>query len=249
MVDAAADRVRIKVCCISSVDEAQLAFAAGVDAIGLVSAMPSGPGQIDEETIAEIAATTPPGVDSFLLTSLTDVSAIVAQHARCRTSVVQVVDRLDGDGLEELVALLPGVRAAQVIHVGDESSIDEARRAARHAHALLLDSGSPNAAVKTLGGTGRTHDWALSRRIVEAVRVPVYLAGGLNPDNVAAARAAVSGFGVDVCSGVRTDGQAGPRQTPGVCRRRTLDQPGCVDSSTASGMTGNQDKSGGSAKT
>ncbi|MEM7624491.1 MAG: phosphoribosylanthranilate isomerase [Planctomycetota bacterium] len=200
-------RVRIKVCCIGGVREAQLAFDAGVDAVGLVSAMPSGPGQIGEDLIAEIAARTPPGVDSFLLTSLTDVAEIARQHARCRTSVIQVVDRLTSGGLGDLVDALPGVRVVQVIHVQDEGAIDESREAAEHAHALLLDSGRPGGAVKQLGGTGRTHDWALSRRIVDASPVPVYLAGGLSPDNVAAACAAARPFGVDVCSGVRTGGR------------------------------------------
>ena len=207
MPPRSASRPRIKVCCISSLEEARCAFDAGVDAIGLVSEMPSGPGQVDEQLIAEIARQTPPGVDSFLLTSRTAVAAIVEQHARCRTSVIQVVDRLTQGGLDELVAALPGVRIVQVIHVEDEASIDDAMQAAQHAHALLLDSGNPGAAVKQLGGTGRTHDWALSRRIVEASRVPVYLAGGLTADNIGEACRAVRPFGVDICSGVRTDGR------------------------------------------
>lgn len=199
-------RVRLKVCCISSVEEAQIAFDAGVDAIGLVSAMPSGPGQVDEALIAGIAQWTPPGVDSFLLTSLTDVELIVEQHARCRTSVIQVVDRLTSGGLDELTRALPGVRVVQVIHVQDERAIDDAL-AAEHAHALLLDSGNPDAAVKQLGGTGRTHDWALSRRIVEASRMPVYLAGGLTPENVREACEVARPYGIDICSGVRTGGR------------------------------------------
>jgi phosphoribosylanthranilate isomerase len=73
--------------------------------------------------------------------------------------------------------------------------------------ALLLDSGNPSLATKELGGTGRAHDWAVSRRIRDAVGVPVYLAGGLNPQNVRKAIAQVQPFGVDVCSGLRTDGR------------------------------------------
>ncbi len=74
-------------------------------------------------------------------------------------------------------------------------------------NAILLDSGRPNAAVPELGGTGRVHDWMVSRRVVEAVDVPVFLAGGLRAGTVAEAVAAVGPFGVDVCSGVRTNGR------------------------------------------
>ncbi|HNL40150.1 MAG TPA: hypothetical protein PKH43_13465, partial [Saprospiraceae bacterium] len=73
--------------------------------------------------------------------------------------------------------------------------------------ALLLDSGNPNLAVKELGGTGRVHNWAISRRIVEQSGVPVFLAGGLRPDNVQAAVEAVQPWGLDLCSGVRTEGR------------------------------------------
>jgi phosphoribosylanthranilate isomerase len=91
--------------------------------------------------------------------------------------------------------------------VRDETAIDEAVRVAPYVNALLLDSGNPNAAVKELGGTGRRHDWSISRRLRESIDVPVYLAGGLNPANVAEAIETVEPFGVDVCSGLRTDGR------------------------------------------
>lgn len=201
-------RTRIKVCCIADADEARLAIEAGADALGLVSAMPSGPGPIDEATIASLADACPPGVATFLLTALTDVDAIVAQHTRCRTSVIQLVDTLAPGGVRDLVGALPGVRIVPVVHVQGEVALDEARAAAGEgAHAVLLDSGNPDLAVKELGGTGRVHDWAISRRIVEALDVPVFLAGGLRPANVAGAIEAVRPFGVDLCSGVRVEGR------------------------------------------
>lgn len=210
-------RTRLKVCCIMSVEEARLAVAAGADALGLVSAMPSGPGVIDEELIAEIAAGVPPPVATFLLTALTEPEEIVAQWRRCRTSAIQLVAPLGGRArglapapvLAAVRAQLPGVKLVPVVHVRDEAAVAEARvLAAAGADALLLDSGSPSAAVPELGGTGRTHDWAVSRRLVEAVApAPVFLAGGLRPENVAAAIAAVRPFGVDVCSGVRSAGR------------------------------------------
>jgi len=196
-------RTRIKICCIQSEAEARLAIAAGADALGLVGTMPSGPGPIDDALIAAIAARVPPPVATFLLTAETEAEAIVAHARRCRTNTLQLVDRVAGAVYPRLREALPGIKLVQVIHVAGEESVADAVAAAAHADALLLDSGQPHAATKVLGGTGRVHDWAISRRIVEAVACPVFLAGGLRADNVAAAIAAVRPFGVDLCTGVR----------------------------------------------
>jgi phosphoribosylanthranilate isomerase len=196
-------RTRIKICCNQSEAEARLAIAHGADALGLVGTMPSGPGPIDDDLIAAIAAQVPPPIATFLLTSETEPEAIIDHARRCRTNTLQLVDRVADGAYPPLRAALPGVKLVQVIHVGGEESVEEAIAAAAHADALLLDSGQPHAAIKVLGGTGRVHDWALSRRIVEAASCPVFLAGGLRADNVGAAIATVRPFGVDVCTGVR----------------------------------------------
>jgi len=198
--------VRIKVCCIASVDEARLAIDAGASALGLVSQMPSGPGVIPWERIAEIAAAVPPPVATFLLTCSQDAEEIVAQQRRCGTNVLQICDRLERGAYADIRRALPGIRIVQVIHVVDTTSVDEARAVAPHVDALLLDSGNQSLAVKELGGTGRVHDWTLSARIRERVGVPVLLAGGLRAENVRAAIAAVQPFALDICSGVRTNG-------------------------------------------
>jgi phosphoribosylanthranilate isomerase len=192
---------------MASREEARLAISAGASAVGLVSAMPSGPGPIADSQIADIAAVVPPPIATFLLTCRQDADSIIEQHAVCRTSTLQLVDSMAPAELEKLRARLPGIRLVQVIHVGGEDSIDEARMIAPFVDALLLDSGNQKLAVKELGGTGRVHDWRISRRIRDAVDVPLFLAGGLNAGNVAAAVAAVQPHGVDVCSGVRTDGK------------------------------------------
>lgn len=196
-------RTRIKICCIQSEAEARLAIAQGADALGLVGTMPSGPGPIDDELIAAIAARVPPPVATFLLTSETEAEAIIAHARRCRTNTLQLVDRLADGVYPRLRQALPGIKLVQVIHVAGEASVTEAVAAAAHADALLLDSGQPHAPVKVLGGTGRIHDWAVSRQIVEAAPCPVFLAGGLRADNIAAAIATVRPFGVDLCTGVR----------------------------------------------
>lgn len=200
-------RPRVKICCIASAEEARLAIECGASAVGLVSQMPSGPGIIEEELIAEIAARVPPPVATFLLTCRQDAAAIVEQQRRCRVNTIQLCDRVSHGVYAELRAELRGVSLVQVVHVGGTESFDEAMAVAGHVDALLLDSGNQTLAVKELGGTGRTHDWRVSRRIVEESPVPVFLAGGLKPENVALAVETVRPFGLDVCSGVRTEGR------------------------------------------
>lgn len=195
----------VKICCISSLDEARTAIAHGASALGLVSAMPSGPGPISEELIREIAEQVPPPIATFLLTASQDADEIIAQQRRCRTNTLQLVDQLMSGSYRDLRRALPGIVIVQVIHVTGEESVDEALSVAPHVDALLLDSGNPSLPVKELGGTGRTHDWRLSRRICDEAAAPVFLAGGLNAENVAEAVRQVHPFGLDLCSGVRTD--------------------------------------------
>jgi len=204
--------VRVKICCIASIAEAWLAIDHGASAVGLVSAMPSGPGPIPEDLIAEIAATVPPGVSSFLLTCQQDAAAIIDQQKRVRVNTIQICDRLLEGSYARLREALPGVSLVQVVHVTGEEAVDEAIAIAPEVDAILLDSGNQSLAVKELGGTGRTHDWRLSRAIREAIDVPLFLAGGLKPENVAQAIEEVQPFGVDVCSGLRTEGRLDPQK-------------------------------------
>jgi Phosphoribosylanthranilate isomerase len=195
---------------MGSVDEARMAIAAGADAVGLVSAMPSGPGPIAEELIRTIARTVPPPIATFLLTSYQRVDEIIAQQRRCETNTIQIVDRLLHGTYEDLRAAMPGVSVVQVIHVNGQQSVTEALEIAPHVDALLLDSGNQSLATKELGGTGRTHDWGLSAEIVRRSKTPVFLAGGLRADNVSDAIHQVGPWGVDLCSGVRSDGKLDP---------------------------------------
>jgi phosphoribosylanthranilate isomerase len=199
--------LRVKVCCIASSEEADLAIAAGADVLGLVSAMPSGPGPIPESAIAAIVRHVGPRAATVLLTSRQDAAGIGEQLARMRPTVVQLVDDVPTSEYAALRAAHPSVAIMQVIHVLGPASVTEAIRVAPFTDAILLDSGNPSASVKELGGTGRVHDWTVSRAIRDAVSVPVFLAGGLGPSNVAEAIDAVRPFGVDVCSGVRVGGR------------------------------------------
>jgi phosphoribosylanthranilate isomerase len=198
---------RVKICCIASEQEAAAAISFGASAIGLVGAMPSGPGPISDEEIYRIARVVPPPIATFLLTSEQTSQGIIDHHHRTRTNTIQIVDELLGREYAAIRDALPQVKLVQVIHVVAENSVDEACELAEHVDAILLDSGNPRLAVKELGGTGRRHDWRLSRRIVETCGKPVFLAGGLNADNVREAVDTVQPFGLDLCSGVRTDGK------------------------------------------
>ena len=200
-------RLRVKICCIASIAEAWMAIEHGASAVGLVSAMPSGPGPIPESLIAEIAARIPPAVASFLLTCKPDVASIIDQQRRLRVNTIQICDRLVEGSYEDLRTALPGVSIVQVIHVTGPESVEEAQSIAPKVDAILLDSGNQTLKVKELGGTGRTHNWNLSRTIRETIDVPLFLAGGLRAENVAEAIRTAEPFGIDVCSGVRTDGR------------------------------------------
>lgn len=201
--------VRVKVCCISSPDEVRMAIQAGADALGLVASMPSGPGILDDARITELAACVPPPISRFLLTERLDVDGIVEHVERTGVDTVQICDHVDPRVLEG-VRRRSGVRVVAVVHAADEGAPAYAQQAALHAHALLLDSGRPGADFKELGGTGRTHDWDVSAAIVAASPIPVWLAGGLRPSNVARAIRHVKPFGVDLCTGIRTDGDLDP---------------------------------------
>ena len=192
---------------MASIEEAWMAIDHGAAALGLVSAMPSGPGPISEDSIAEIAAQIPTPIASFLLTCKQDAPSIIDQQRRLRVNTIQICDRFEPGAHEQLREALPGISLVQVIHVTGSESIAEAVSVAPFVDAILLDSGNQSLPVKELGGTGRTHDWTISARIREAIEVPLFLAGGLNSANVSEAIRSVQPFGVDVCSGVRTEGR------------------------------------------
>jgi phosphoribosylanthranilate isomerase len=203
---------RVKICCISSSEEAAMAIRHGAAALGLVGKMPSGPGVITDEAIYSIAQMVPPPIATFLLTSETIAQDIIEHHQKVHTTTIQLVDALPNRDYLTIRERLPNVKLVQVIHVINENSVEEAIEISPWVDAILLDSGNPNLSVKELGGTGRTHNWQLSRLIRENISIPVFLAGGLHQGNVREAIETVQPFGVDLCSGVRTDGKLDERK-------------------------------------
>ncbi len=201
-----------------NLEEARLAVAQGAFAIGLVGKMPSGPGVIDDKKIREIASSVPPQCETVLLTSEQTAEGVIRHQRQVKTTCLQIVSYLDETHYVEIRAALPKVKIIQVVHVEDESALDLAAKFEPFVDLLLLDSGNTTAAIAELGGTGRTHNWSISRRIVESARVPVFLAGGLTVNNVGAAIEAVRPYGVDVCSGIRTGGALDQRKLADFCQ-------------------------------
>lgn len=200
------ERLRVKICCISSVEEARMASAAGADLLGLVGPMPSGPGVVTLSEARAIAEAAPPTSQPILLTSSETASAVAEDATVAGVKAVQVVRHIPASEARALSE--SGLHYLQVIHVEDRGILDLMDLYSEHCSAFLLDSGRPG--KEELGGTGRVHDWALSAEFCRLSPRPVYLAGGLHPGNVARAVEQVRPAGVDICSGVRSDGQLDP---------------------------------------
>src|SRR5258708_1524288 len=135
---------RVKICCIGSVDEAALAIECGASALGLVSSMPSGPGVISDERIAEIDTTVPPAIGTFLLTSRQSVPEIIEQQRFCRTNTIQICDHLTLGTHRDLKDALPEISVVQVIHVTGPASTQQPPRITPHFDSIPLDSGNQN---------------------------------------------------------------------------------------------------------
>lgn len=198
-------KTKVKICCISTEEEAKMALEFGANVLGLVAKMPSGPGTIDDALIQNIVKSISSETLTFLLTPKTNPEEITEHQLLTSTNCIQLVDAVNIEDYAILRKNLPNIKLIQVIHVIDESSVEEAKQYAEVADMILLDSGNPKLAVKELGGTGRVHNWELSRQIVESIAKPVFLAGGLKPENIREAIELVKPYGVDICSGVRTD--------------------------------------------
>ncbi|MFW6088836.1 MAG: phosphoribosylanthranilate isomerase [Gemmatimonadota bacterium] len=198
--------VRVKVSCLRSAEEVRQAVSFGVAAIGVASGLPAPTAELTDEQIAEIAGAVGDEIGTFLLTALDDPDEIVEKVRRCGVNTVQLWDPLARSAYRKIRQALPGVSIAQSIHVVGEKAADHAREMAAVADALVLSSTNPEPPFRWRDPHGRTHDWAISRRIVASVHVPVILSGGLTERNVADAIRRVRPYGVEVCSGVRRDG-------------------------------------------
>ena len=187
---------RVKICGITREADLRAAVAAGADAVGVVTDVPvETPREVAPERAAELVAAVPPFVTSVLVTMPEDPERTVALAEAVAPDVLQVHGSLGvGD-----VAYLSAKTDATLLKAVSAGEAERARRYADVSDALLVDSDEA-------GGTGRTHDWSRSRDLVADLDVPVVLAGGLSPANVAEAVSTVAPFGVDVATGVEAAG-------------------------------------------
>ncbi len=220
--------MHVKICGIRDTGEARLAVQAGADALGvIVGARHPTPDELCASAAEKIFCGVPAGVSRFLVTHLGQASEILDLLKRVPADVVQLHGAIADGQIERLRAAVgPRVRFVRVVHVIDRGAIDLARIAGCDGDAVVLDT----RCGEQVGGTGRVHDWEISRSICRMTSVPVYLAGGLRAANVRTAIHRVRPYGVDVNSGVeRLDGskcEVSVREFVREARRAWLELPG-----------------------
>ncbi len=192
----------VKICGIRRLEDALAAVSYGADAVGvLVGQQHHSPDFLAPSAAAAIVAALPPPITSVMVTHLAEPDEIVALARSVGVTAIQLHGETSPAQAAEVKSRLPSIKTFKAIHVVDHQSIDAARQYAGTVDAIVLDT--VNVATDQVGGTGRTHDWSISRQIVERLAVPVVLAGGLHPDNVGEAIRQVRPYGVDVNSGTK----------------------------------------------
>ena len=192
--------VRVKVCGITTTQDAWTAIDLGVDALGfLVGLLHESEDELSAHDAGKIVEGLPPFISATLVTHRADPADVLDLVGHVRPQVVQLHGAYPLEGIAALRDAFPAVSVVKAVHVDGEASIAAALEAARYADAVLLDSRTST----RIGGTGLTHDWSISRRIRDTLApTPVILAGGLTPGNVAGAIERVHPYAVDVNSGV-----------------------------------------------
>ena len=191
---------RVKICGIKSIEDARAAYEAGADELGFHVALDGGRSPLTPESAAEMIRMLPGGVSSVVVTSATQPAQLIEIAKKTGANVLQLYGDATPEQVRAVKAELPNIVIWKVLNVSDDSSIAKAKEYEGAADAIALDTLNKETGAR--GGSGKTHDWNISKRVVESVSVPVVLAGGLTPENVAEAIATVSPAGVDVNSGV-----------------------------------------------
>ncbi|MBE6506754.1 MAG: phosphoribosylanthranilate isomerase [Methanocorpusculum parvum] len=195
--------MKCKICGTGTRDDLEIAVTAGADAVGFIV----GTTHTSEDSLSPAEAramirSLPPFVSGVVVTHLTDADDLVRIVEETGCSVLQIQDSVPVETLVLLREQFSYLFLIKAVHVLDESAVDTAKSFEPYADAVLLDSRTAD----RIGGTGITHDWSISAKVVEAVSKPVILAGGLRPENLAAAMSVVKPYAVDVHSGVKRDG-------------------------------------------
>jgi phosphoribosylanthranilate isomerase len=193
--------VRVQIAGVSTLDEALAAEQAGADALGFTVRLPTGVHDGLTEAVARgIIAALPPFIASVAITYVDTARAAVDLCRYLGVSALQLHGPFPTQELPLIRAALPHLKLIRAVHVTGPQAPAQARALERRVDALILDTYDP--VCDRHGATGKTHDWAISRQIVDQVRTRVILAGGLTPDNIAEAVRAVRPWAVDVHTGV-----------------------------------------------
>jgi len=191
---------RAKICGIRDEGARDVAVAAGADAVGFVVEISRSKRSIDRDDARTLIEGLPPFVSSVIVVEPESVAEAAKLALDTGADVIQVNDTLSFEELESLREMVSQRLVATI--PARPGMLDDAKRMSEVADALLIDSLEGG----KLGGTGTVHDWDMSADLVKNIALPVILAGGLDPENVALAIKTVRPYAVDVSSGVETDG-------------------------------------------
>ena len=195
--------MRVKICGTATFADLDCAVAAGADAVGFLMGITHVTQDAGTpETAAAMVATLPPFIVPVAVTHLTKPSDLIRIVELSRCTTLQIQDMVTPDDIAEVREALPYLRIMKAVHVMDESAITTAKYFSDTADAILLDTRTAD----RIGGTGITHDWNISAKIVKECSCPVILAGGLTPENVTEAITRVRPYAVDVHTGVKKNG-------------------------------------------
>ncbi len=193
-------KTRVKICGIKTLEDALAAAEAGADELGFHVGLTGARAPLEADNVAKIIAELPENVESVMVTSVTEAEQLIQLARKTGAQVIQLYGDATPETIGDVRKALPGIKVWKVLNVSDESSIEKAKEYQDSADAIALDTLNKETGVR--GGTGKTHDWNISKKIVESISIPVILAGGLNPENVADAVKTVHPYGLDVNSGV-----------------------------------------------
>jgi phosphoribosylanthranilate isomerase len=193
--------VRVKICGITREEDLAFAVAAGADAVGFLVGVPSSPRNLTLERAEMLLRQVPVFVDSVVVTAPQSINGLAEICERLKPTAIQIHGKKNFEA-SEIRERIKDTRLIKTVYVTEDALNETAIEELKTFDAVLLDSFTKG----QYGGTGRVHDWTLSRQIKEAVDpVSVILAGGLNPENVKEAIMAVEPYAVDVASGVEAN--------------------------------------------
>lgn len=215
--------VRVKICGITNLEDANFAVSFGADALGfIVGVRRKAEDAISPEEARRIILSLPPYISSVLVTDLMEAKRVIELCKEIGATTIQLQDEIPFDEIVLVRRGLPNIRLVKAVHVTGPQAVDKARGYEGRVDAILLDT--LNIKEDRIGGTGLTHDWRISRRIRERCSLPVILAGGLNPENIEEAIRIVHPYGVDVNSGVENpEGGLHGRKDP-VCVKAFIEK-------------------------